>query len=57
MASARAWDSSDVEVSIGGLWQAASLIGHRRRHSWQWWEPMTRIDSRSETTLRAGPPI
>ena len=57
MASARAWDSSDVEVSIGGLWQAASLIGHRRRHSWQWWEPLTRIDSRSETTLRAGPPI
>jgi DMSO/TMAO reductase YedYZ molybdopterin-dependent catalytic subunit len=31
-----------VEVSInGGRWQAARLIGKRRRHSWQWWELLT----------------
>jgi DMSO/TMAO reductase YedYZ molybdopterin-dependent catalytic subunit/glyoxylase-like metal-dependent hydrolase (beta-lactamase superfamily II) len=43
-----------VEVSVGdGPWQNATLIGERRRHSWQWWELPTRIDSPGETTLRA----
>ena len=43
-----------VEVSIGdGPWQTASLIGERRRHSWQWWELPARLDSPGETTLRA----
>jgi len=43
-----------VEVSIGGgPWQNARLIGQRHRHSWQWWELLTRIDSRGQTTLRA----
>jgi DMSO/TMAO reductase YedYZ molybdopterin-dependent catalytic subunit/rhodanese-related sulfurtransferase len=43
-----------VEVSIGsGPWQHARLIGQRHRHSWQWWELLTRIDSPGETTLRA----
>ena len=43
-----------VEVSIGtGPWQDARLIGQRHRHSWQWWELLTRIDSPSQTTLRA----
>jgi DMSO/TMAO reductase YedYZ molybdopterin-dependent catalytic subunit len=43
-----------VEVSIGsGPWQNARLIGQRHRHSWQWWELLTRIDSPGETTLRA----
>jgi DMSO/TMAO reductase YedYZ molybdopterin-dependent catalytic subunit/rhodanese-related sulfurtransferase/glyoxylase-like metal-dependent hydrolase (beta-lactamase superfamily II) len=43
-----------VEVSVGdGPWQTASLIGERRRHSWQWWELPTRLDSPGETTLRA----
>jgi DMSO/TMAO reductase YedYZ molybdopterin-dependent catalytic subunit len=43
-----------VEVSIGtGPWQNARLIGRRHRHSWQWWEMLTRIDSPGETTLRA----
>jgi len=43
-----------VEVSIGGgPWQHARLIGPRHRHSWQWWELLTRIDSPGETTLRA----
>jgi DMSO/TMAO reductase YedYZ molybdopterin-dependent catalytic subunit len=43
-----------VQVSIGGgPWQTASLIGERRRHSWQWRELTTRLDSPGETTLRA----
>jgi len=43
-----------VEVSIGGgPWQNARLIGQRHRHSWQWWELLTRIDSRGPTTLQA----
>jgi DMSO/TMAO reductase YedYZ molybdopterin-dependent catalytic subunit/glyoxylase-like metal-dependent hydrolase (beta-lactamase superfamily II) len=43
-----------VQVSVGGgPWHNASLIGERRRHSWQWWELETRIDSPGETTLRA----
>jgi DMSO/TMAO reductase YedYZ molybdopterin-dependent catalytic subunit len=43
-----------VEVSIGtGPWQNARLIGQRHRHSWQWWELLTRIDSPGQTTLRA----
>ena len=43
-----------VEVSVGdGPWQNARLIGERRRHSWQWWELMARIDVPGETTLRA----
>jgi DMSO/TMAO reductase YedYZ molybdopterin-dependent catalytic subunit/rhodanese-related sulfurtransferase len=45
---------SKVEISIGsGPWQNARLIGQRHRHSWQWWELLTRIDSLGETTLRA----
>jgi DMSO/TMAO reductase YedYZ molybdopterin-dependent catalytic subunit/rhodanese-related sulfurtransferase len=43
-----------VEVSIGsGPWQDARLIGQQQRHSWRWWELLTRIDSRGEATLRA----
>ena len=43
-----------VEVSVGDSpWQTASLIGERRRHSWQWWELLTRIDSPGQATLRA----
>jgi DMSO/TMAO reductase YedYZ molybdopterin-dependent catalytic subunit/rhodanese-related sulfurtransferase len=43
-----------VEVSIGtSPWQNARLIGQRHRHSWQWWELLTRIDSPGQTTLRA----
>ena len=43
-----------VEVSIGsGPWQNARLIGQRHRHSWQWWELLTQIDSPGQTTLRA----
>jgi DMSO/TMAO reductase YedYZ molybdopterin-dependent catalytic subunit/glyoxylase-like metal-dependent hydrolase (beta-lactamase superfamily II) len=43
-----------VEVSIGaGPWQPARLIGERHRHSWQWWELLTRLDEAGLTTLRA----
>jgi DMSO/TMAO reductase YedYZ molybdopterin-dependent catalytic subunit len=43
-----------VEVSVGdGPWQPAELVGERNRHSWQWWELLTRIDEPGETTVRA----
>jgi DMSO/TMAO reductase YedYZ molybdopterin-dependent catalytic subunit/rhodanese-related sulfurtransferase len=43
-----------VEVSIGGgPWQNARLIGQPHRHSWQWWELLTSVDSPGESTLRA----
>jgi hypothetical protein len=44
-----------VEVSIaGGPWQQARLIGERNRHSWLWWELITRLSRGSAaTTIRA----
>ena len=43
-----------VEVSVGdGPWQPARIIGERRRHSWQWWELLTRCDTRGTSTVRA----
>ena len=43
-----------VEVSIGGEpWQEARLVGTRNRHSWQWWELITRFDEATATTVRA----
>ena len=43
-----------VEVSLGdGPWQSAQLIGDRPRHSWQWWELLTRLDHPGPTTVRA----
>jgi DMSO/TMAO reductase YedYZ molybdopterin-dependent catalytic subunit/rhodanese-related sulfurtransferase len=45
---------SRVEVSIAdGPWQDARLLGDRRRHSWQWWELMTRLDRTGITSIRA----
>jgi DMSO/TMAO reductase YedYZ molybdopterin-dependent catalytic subunit len=45
---------SAVEVSIGGgPWQAARLVGERRRHSWQWWELSTRLGEPGRTSIRA----
>ncbi|MGQ0846383.1 MAG: molybdopterin-dependent oxidoreductase [Sporichthyaceae bacterium] len=42
-----------VEVSVGGgAWQPARLVGERRRHSWQWWELLTRVDASGATTIR-----
>src|SRR5262249_54979000 len=43
-----------VEVSVGdGAWQEARLVGPRSRHSWQWWELITRLEERGPTTIRA----
>ena len=43
-----------VEVSVGGRdWQTARLVGERNRHSWQWWELVTRIERPGVVTLRA----
>jgi DMSO/TMAO reductase YedYZ molybdopterin-dependent catalytic subunit len=43
-----------VDVSVGGgPWQSARLVGDRHRHSWQWWELLTRIDEAGPTTVRA----
>jgi len=43
-----------VDVSIGnGGWHPARLIGDRHRHSWQWWELITRVDTPGSMVLRA----
>jgi len=43
-----------VEVSVGGgAWQGARLVGERKRHSWQWWELLTRIEQAGTISLRA----
>ena len=43
-----------VDLSIDeGPWQPARLIGDRRRHAWQWWELLMRLESPGATTLRA----
>jgi DMSO/TMAO reductase YedYZ molybdopterin-dependent catalytic subunit len=43
-----------VEVSVGDApWQEARLVGERKRHSWQWWELIVRIDRPGTIALRA----
>jgi len=43
-----------VEVSVNDSpWQEARLIGERHRHSWQWWELITRIESPGPVSVRA----
>jgi DMSO/TMAO reductase YedYZ molybdopterin-dependent catalytic subunit len=43
-----------VEVSVdGGDWREARLVGERKRHSWQWWELITRFERKGDVTLRA----
>jgi DMSO/TMAO reductase YedYZ molybdopterin-dependent catalytic subunit len=43
-----------VEVSVdGGGWQEARLVSERNRHSWQWWELITRVQEPGVVTLRA----
>jgi DMSO/TMAO reductase YedYZ molybdopterin-dependent catalytic subunit len=42
-----------VEVGVGGGdWQEARLVGERRRHSWQWWELITRVQRAQTLTIR-----
>ena len=44
---------AQVEVSIElGPWRAATLVGERRPHSWQWWELATRFDLAGDVTVR-----
>ena len=43
-----------IEVSVGGgAWQDARLVGERKRHSWQWWELITRVDQPGTIAVRA----
>ncbi len=43
-----------VEVSVGGgAWQEARLVGERKRHSWQWWELITRVEQPGTIAVRA----
>jgi DMSO/TMAO reductase YedYZ molybdopterin-dependent catalytic subunit len=43
-----------VEISVGeGSWQEAHLVSERKRHSWQWWELITRAHEPGVATLRA----
>jgi DMSO/TMAO reductase YedYZ molybdopterin-dependent catalytic subunit len=43
-----------VDVAVGSdEWQPARLLGERRRHSWQWWELLTRREARGACTIRA----
>ena len=43
-----------IEVSVGGgPWQDARLISERKRHSWQGWELITRLEQRGSTVISA----
>jgi DMSO/TMAO reductase YedYZ molybdopterin-dependent catalytic subunit len=43
-----------VDVRIDDRpWQLATLIGERRRHSWQWWELLARCETSGDITVRA----
>ena len=43
-----------VEVRIGGgSWQAARLVGERKRHSWQGWELIARLEQPGSTVISA----
>jgi len=43
-----------VEVDVDNTgWREARLLGDRKRHSWQWWELITRVDRRGPVSLRA----
>jgi len=43
-----------VEMSLGGeSGQEARLVSERKRFSWLWWEPITRVTEPGIVTLRA----
>ena len=43
-----------VEASIsGGPWQDARLVGERKRHSWQGWELLARLEQPGATEICA----
>ncbi|HUS05674.1 MAG TPA: molybdopterin-dependent oxidoreductase, partial [Bryobacteraceae bacterium] len=42
-----------VEVSVnGGSWQQARAVGERKRHSWQWWELLLRVEEPGPVEVR-----
>ena len=43
-----------VDISINnGPWERARLLDNRPRHSWQWWELITRLDAIGPIAIRA----
>ncbi|WP_321472177.1 sulfite oxidase [uncultured Paludibaculum sp.] len=43
-----------VKVKLNdGPWREARLLGDRKRHSWQWWELLTRVDEPGDCVIRA----
>jgi hypothetical protein len=43
-----------VEVSVNdGGWHEARLVSERSRHSWQWWELITRVEKSEALVIRA----
>jgi DMSO/TMAO reductase YedYZ molybdopterin-dependent catalytic subunit len=43
-----------VEVSVGGgPWQNARLVDERKRHSWQGWELLARLEQQGSTVISA----
>ncbi|MFL6352348.1 MAG: sulfite oxidase [Bryobacteraceae bacterium] len=43
-----------VEVSVDeGPWQQARMLGEPKRHSWQWWELITRLDRPRKYVIRS----
>jgi hypothetical protein len=43
-----------VQVKLDdGPWQLARLLGDSKRHSWQWWELITKIDHPGNHIIRA----
>lgn len=45
---------AQVEVSVGDSpWQRGRLVGEQNRHSWQWWELITRVEEPGTTRIRA----
>lgn len=44
---------AQVDVSVGGIWRQARLIGDASRQAWQRWELVTRIDASGPAVLRA----
>jgi DMSO/TMAO reductase YedYZ molybdopterin-dependent catalytic subunit len=43
-----------VDVCVnGGPWHEARLVGERKRHSWQWWEFLLRVEEPGAVEIRA----
>ena len=43
-----------VQIRVnGGPWLDARLVGERKRHSWQWWEVLLRMDEPGTVAIQA----